>query len=48
MLETIIVVLLLLWLFGHFTLHLNGLIHLLAVLALIVIVVRLVQGRRVL
>jgi hypothetical protein len=48
MLETIIVVLVILWLLG-FSLHVGGaLIHILLVVALIVIVLRLLQGRRAL
>ncbi|HSI19379.1 MAG TPA: lmo0937 family membrane protein [Sphingomonas sp.] len=47
MLWTIVVVLLLLWALG-FAVHIGGgLIHLLLVVALIVVVVRLIQGRRV-
>jgi len=47
MLWTIIVVLLVLWALG-FAVHIGGgLIHLLLVIALIVLVVRLVQGRAV-
>ena len=47
MLWTIVVLLLILWLLG-FTMHIaGGLIHLLLVVALVVIVVRLVSGRRV-
>ena len=47
MLWTIIVVLLILWLLG-FSFHVaGGLIHLLLVVALIVLVVNLVSGRRV-
>ena len=46
MLWTIVVLLLILWLLG-FTMHVaGGLIHLLLVIALIVIVARLVTGRR--
>ena len=46
MLETIIVVLVVLWLLG-FSLHVGGaLIHILLVLALIVIVLRLFRGRQ--
>jgi hypothetical protein len=48
MLWTIVVVLLVLWALG-FAIHIGGgLIHLLLVIALIVIVVRLLQGRRAL
>src|SRR5215471_18344826 len=47
MLWTIVVLLLILWVLG-FTLHVaGGLIHVLLVIALIVIVVRLLTGRRV-
>jgi hypothetical protein len=47
MLWTIVVVLLILWLLG-FSLHVaGGLIHLLLVIALVVIVLQLLSGRRV-
>ena len=47
MLWTIFVVLLILWLLG-FSLHVaGGLIHLLVVVALVVLVINLVSGRRV-
>jgi uncharacterized protein DUF5670 len=47
MLWTIVVLLLILWLLG-FTLHVaGGLIHILLVVALVVIVLRLLTGRRV-
>jgi uncharacterized protein DUF5670 len=47
MLWTIVVLLLILWLLG-FTMHVaGGLIHVLLVIALVVIVVRLLSGRRV-
>ena len=47
MLWTIVVILLVLWALG-FAIHIGGgLIHLLLVVALIVVVVRLLQGRRV-
>ena len=47
MLWTIAVILLILWLLGGFAFHIGGgLIHLLLVVALIVIVVNLLQGRR--
>ena len=45
-LETIIVILLLLWLLGAFSLRLGGLVHLLLVVVLIVVIIRLLQGRR--
>jgi hypothetical protein len=48
MLWTIVAILLILWLLG-FSLHLaGGLIHVLLVIALIVIVVNLLSGRRAL
>jgi hypothetical protein len=47
MLWTIVVILLILWLLG-FTLHVaGGLIHILLVVALVIIVLRLLTGRRV-
>jgi hypothetical protein len=47
MLWTIVVLLLILWLLG-FTMHVaGGLIHILLVIALVVIVMRLLTGRRV-
>jgi hypothetical protein len=49
MLETIIVILLVLWLLGAFVTPLpalGGLVHLLLVVILIVVVFRLLQGRR--
>ena len=46
-LETIIVVLLILWLLGAFVSPFGGnLIHLLLLVVLLVVVVRLLQGRR--
>jgi hypothetical protein len=47
MLWTIVVILLVLWVLG-FALHVaGGLIHLLLVIALVIIVLRLLTGRRV-
>jgi hypothetical protein len=49
MLETIIVILVILWALGFFAFHVSsGLIHLLLVIAVVVLIVRLLQGRRVL
>jgi hypothetical protein len=46
MLWTIFVILLILWLLG-FTLHIaGGLIHILLVIALVVLVINLITGRR--
>ena len=47
MLETIVVILLILWLAGLVTSHtMGGVIHILLVIALVVIVIRVIQGRR--
>ncbi len=49
MLYTILVVLLVLWLLGMVTSYtLGGFIHVLLVVAIIVVLVRVIQGRRVL
>jgi hypothetical protein len=48
MLETLIVVLVILWLLGLVSSYtMGGFIHLLLVLAVIVLVLRVVQGRRI-
>jgi len=48
MLWTIFVILLLLWALGLVTSYtMGGMIHLLLVIALVVVVIQLVQGRRV-
>ena len=48
MLWTILVILLILWVLGFLVFHVaGGLIHLLLVIAAVVLVVRLIQGRRV-
>ena len=47
MLWTIAIILFILWLLGAFVVHVGGgLIHLLLVIAVIVIIVNLIQGRR--
>jgi uncharacterized membrane protein YtjA (UPF0391 family) len=49
MLWTIFVILLVLWLLGLVSGHtMGGVIHILLVIAIIVLVVRLIQGRKVL
>jgi hypothetical protein len=48
MLWTLVVILLVLWLLGFTTHAVGGLIHILLVIAVIIVIVRLVQGRRVL
>ena len=48
MLEAIAVILILLWLLGYMALpNVGGLIHILLVVAIIVVIIRLLQGRRV-
>jgi len=47
MLETVAVVLVVLWLLGFVTSNtMGGLIHVLLVLAIVVILIRVIQGRR--
>ncbi|MDZ4348407.1 MAG: lmo0937 family membrane protein [Xanthomonadaceae bacterium] len=47
MLETIIVILLILWALGLVTSYsLGGFIHILLVIAIVVILIRVIQGRR--
>ncbi|HUG53231.1 MAG TPA: lmo0937 family membrane protein [Vicinamibacteria bacterium] len=49
MLVTIAVILIILWLLGWIALpNVGGLIHILLVVALVVVIIRLLQGRRVL
>jgi len=48
MLETILVVLVIAWALGLFAFHAGSLIHVLLVIALVVLIVRLLQGRKVL
>ncbi len=49
MLQTIAIVLIILWLLGFVTSYtMGGFIHILLVIAIVMILVRLVQGRRVL
>ena len=47
MLETLIIVLVILWLLGMVSSYtMGGLIHILLVIAVVVILVRVIQGRR--
>jgi Family of unknown function (DUF5670) len=47
MLETIAIILVILWLLGFVTSYtMGGFIHILLVIALVVIVIRVIQGRR--
>ncbi len=48
MLWTIIVILLVLWLLGFTTAAVGNLVHILLVIALVLVVLNLVQGRRTL
>ena len=49
MLYTIAVVLLVLWLLGFFAFHVgSGLIHILLVIAIVMVLINVVQGRRTL
>lgn len=49
MLEAIIIILVILWALGFFAFHIGGgMIHALIVIALIILIIRLVQGRKVL
>ncbi len=48
MLLTVAVILLVLWLLGFIVYPVGSLIHLLLVIALVVVIVRLIQGRKVL
>lgn len=48
MLETIVVILVVMWLLGLVTSYtMGGLIHVLLVIAIVVILVRVIQGRRI-
>jgi hypothetical protein len=47
MLETIVVILVVLWLLGMVSSYtMGGLIHILLVIAIVVIILRVIQGRR--
>jgi hypothetical protein len=48
MLWTIVLILFILWALGLFAFHAGSLIHVLLVIAVIVLIVRLIQGRRIL
>jgi hypothetical protein len=48
MLWTILLVLFILWALGLFAFHAGSLIHVLLVIAVIVLLVRLLQGRKIL
>jgi hypothetical protein len=46
MLETIIIILLILWALGYFAFNVGNLVHILLVIAIIVVLVRVIQGRK--
>jgi fatty acid desaturase len=49
MLEAIVIVLVVLWALGFFAFHVGGgLIHALVVIALVILIVRLLKGRKIL
>ncbi len=45
MLEIIIAILIIGWLLGFFAFHVGSLIHILLVIAIIVVLIRIIQGR---
>lgn len=47
MLETILVILVVLWALGFFALHVGDLVHVLLVIAVVIVIVRLLRGRKV-
>jgi hypothetical protein len=47
LLYVIAVILIIGWLLGFFAFHVGGIIHLLLVVAIIVILVRIIQGRKI-
>jgi len=47
-LYVVAVILIIAWALGFFAFHVGGLIHILLVIAIIAIIVRVIQGRRVL
>jgi hypothetical protein len=48
MLMIILVVLFVLWALGFFAFHVGGLVHALLVIALVILIVRLLQGKKIL
>jgi hypothetical protein len=47
MLETILIILVVLWALGFFVVHVGSLVHVLLVIALVILIVRLLQGRKI-
>ena len=48
LLYTVAVILLILWAIGFLGYHIGGIIHILLIIALIAVILRVIQGRRVL
>jgi len=48
MLEAILIILVVMWALGLFAFHAGGLVYVLLVIALVVLIIRLLQGRRIL
>ncbi|MDN3657064.1 lmo0937 family membrane protein [Ferruginibacter paludis] len=48
LLYIIAVILIIAWLLGFFAFHVGGIIHILLVIAIIVILLRVIQGRKIL
>jgi Family of unknown function (DUF5670) len=46
MLETIIIILLILWALGYFAFNVGSVIHILLVIAIVVVLIRVIQGRK--
>jgi hypothetical protein len=47
MLMTVLAVLVVFWVLGFFAFHAGSLIHVLLVIALVILIVRLLQGRKI-
>lgn len=47
MLEAILIILIVLWALGYFAFHIGGLVHVLLVIALVVVIMRLLRGRKI-
>jgi hypothetical protein len=48
MLEAILIILVVMWALGLFAFHAGGIIHVLLVIALIILILRLLKGKRIL
>ena len=48
MLEAILIILVVMWALGLFAFHAGGIIHVLLVIALIILIMRLLKGKRIL